>query len=147
MRILGLDVGSKTIGLAVSDELGLYAHPVRTLSRLGTAADVAQIQSVCAPWNIHTLVVGLPYTPTGEEGKRAERVRVLGDALVKAGYEVVYQDEQFSTVQAEEHLLFLNRSRQQRKRVIDQAAAVVILQEWLDARSHASSVGSGAMQT
>lgn len=132
--MLGLDVGSKTIGVAVSDELRLCAHAVRTLARQGTRADVGQVAALCQTYGTQELVVGLPYDCEGNEGKRAARVRVLGDALVAAGMRVSYQDESFSTVEAEEHLLAADLSRARRKQVIDKLAAAVILQAWLDAQ-------------
>src|SRR5207253_2304101 len=92
VRILGLDVGSKTIGIAVSDELGLCAHPVRTLARQGTKADVQRVLGVCRELQAERAVVGLPYDCEGQEGQRARRVRVFGDALCAAGLPVTYQD-------------------------------------------------------
>ncbi len=135
--MLGLDVGSKTIGVAVSDELRLCAHGVRTLSRQGTRGDVVQITTLCRTYETQSVVVGLPYDCEGNEGKRAQRVRVLGDALAGSGMNVSYQDESFSTVEAEEHLLAADVSRARRKQVIDKQAAVVILQAWLDEQRRA----------
>ena len=140
--MLGLDVGSKTIGVAVSDELRLCAHGVRTLSRQGTRGDVGQITTLCRTYETQSVVVGLPYDCEGNEGKRAQRVRVLGDALAGAGLSVAYQDESFSTVEAEEHLLAADVSRARRKQVIDKLAAVVILQAWLDEQRRSASAGT-----
>lgn len=134
VRILGLDVGSKTIGVAVSDELGLCAHPVRTLDRRGTKKDVLQVQELARQLGCQRAVVGLPYDCEGNEGHRAARVRVLGDAIAAAGLPVDYHDESFSTVEAEDVLLEADLSRRRRKQVIDKMAAAVILQGWLDAR-------------
>lgn len=134
MRVLGLDVGAKTIGVAVSDELGLCAHAVQTLARRGTRADVATVVQRAAAYKTRLVVVGLPYDCEGNEGHRASRVRVLGDALAQAGLEVAYQDESFSTVAAEEVLLAADLSRKRRKQVVDRLAAAVILQAWLDVR-------------
>lgn len=134
MRVLGLDVGSKTIGVAVSDELGLCAHALQTLSRRGTKADVATLVARAASYGTRRVVVGLPYDCEGNEGHRAARVRVLGDALAQAGLDVAYQDESYSTVAAEEVLLAADVSRARRKQVIDRLAAAVILQAWLDAQ-------------
>lgn len=134
MRVLGLDVGAKTIGVAVSDELGLCAHAVQTLARRGTRADVATVLQRADAYKTRLVVVGLPYDCEGNEGHRASRVRVLGDALAQAGLEVAYQDESFSTVAAEEVLLAADLSRKRRKQVVDRLAAAVILQAWLDGR-------------
>jgi putative Holliday junction resolvase len=137
MRVVGLDVGTRTIGVAVSDELGLAAHPRRTLARQGTAADVAQVRAVCAAEEATRVVVGLPLELSGRVGPRARRVMVLVDALAAAGLEVETWDERFSTVAAERVLLDADLSRARRKQVIDAQAAVFILQGWLDARRSA----------
>ncbi len=132
MRILGLDVGSKTIGVAVSDELLLCAHPQKTLQRRGTIKDVETIVLLCKQHGATQIVVGLPYDCEGNEGHRAKRVRVLGDALAATGLHIDYQDESFSTVEAEQVLLYADLSRARRKEVVDRLAAAVILQAWLD---------------
>ena len=135
MRVLGLDVGSKTIGVAVTDELMVAAHAVTTLARKGTRADVDQIRALAEKYTTDRLVVGVPFEPDGSIGQRAKRVRVLVEALRAAGFSVEEQDESFSTVQAEETLLRADLSRKKRKAVIDRAAAQVILQDWLDGRA------------
>jgi len=132
MRVLGLDVGSKTIGVAVTDELGVAAHAVTTLQRKGTRLDVEQVRALATQYETEHLVVGIPFEPDGTEGARAKRVRVLIDALRSSGLTVDEQDESFSTVEAEETLLKANLSRKKRKQVIDRAAAQVILQGWLE---------------
>ena len=137
MRALGLDVGSKTIGIAVSDELGIAAHPRETLPRSGTTADVASIVALVTEVGAQAIVVGIPYELSGREGLRAKRVRVLYEALRSAlpsQVELHDWDERFSTAEAERVLLEGDVSRQRRKEVIDQQAAAVILQGWLDAR-------------
>ncbi len=137
MRILGLDVGSKRIGVAATDELGVAAHGVTVLERRGTAKDVAQIAAEARRLGATRLVVGLPLEPDGSCGHRAARVRVLIDALRAVGLPVDECDEQFSTVEAEETLLEANLSRARRKKVIDRAAAAVILTRWLAEHPHA----------
>lgn len=134
MRVLGLDVGSRTIGVAVTDELGMMAHPVSTLARRGTAADVAQVRAVADRYGTRRVVVGMPYELDGTEGHRASRVRVFTDALAAAGFEVEHFDERFSTVEATDVLLEADLSRARRKQVVDKLAAQVILQRWLDAQ-------------
>jgi putative Holliday junction resolvase len=132
MRVLGLDVGSKTIGVAVTDELGVAAHAVKTLARKGTRLDVEQVRALAGEYATTQVVVGIPFEPDGSEGHRAKRVRVLIDALKAAGLSVDEQDESFSTVEAEQTLIKANLSRKKRKKVIDRAAAQVILQDWLE---------------
>ena len=136
VRVLGLDVGSKTIGVAVTDELGLLAHPVKTLARLGTQKDVAQVTALARELGCARAVVGLPYELDGREGNRAKRVRVFADALAESGLAIETWDERFSTVEAEARLVRADVSRKKRKRVIDRVAAQVILQGWLDAQAH-----------
>jgi putative Holliday junction resolvase len=116
----------------VSDELGLCAHALRTLARQGTRADTQTVRDLCQRYSTDHVVVGLPYDCEGNEGKRAARVRVLGDALAAAGLRIDYQDESFSTVEAEAVLLEADLGRARRKQVVDRLAAAVILQAWLD---------------
>lgn len=132
VRVLGLDVGAKRIGVAITDELLVAAHPLVVLDRRGTAKDVAQVKALADKHGAARVVVGLPLEPSGEPGHRAARVRVLVEALRAAGLSVEECDEQFSTVEAEEILLEADLSRQKRKQVIDRAAAQVILGRWLD---------------
>jgi len=131
-RVLGLDVGSRTIGVAVTDELGLCAHALRTLQRRGTQADVAQIGTLARTYGTRQLVVGMPYELDGKEGRRAQRVRVFVDALLSHGFMVELQDERYSTVEAERALLEADLSRARRKKVVDALAAQVILTAWLE---------------
>jgi putative Holliday junction resolvase len=134
VRVLGLDVGSRTIGVAVSDELGMAAHGVTTLQRRGTHKDVAQVLELVRRYQAERIVVGMPFELDGSVGPRATRVRVFFDALAAAGLSVDEWDERYSTVEAEATLLEANVSRARRKEVIDQMAAQVILQGWLEAR-------------
>ena len=137
--MLGLDVGSKTIGIAVTDELNVCAHALKTLDRRGTRADVVQVEQLAKQYATRSLVVGMPYDLDGNEGPRAVRVRVLIDALVQAGFEVATQDERFSTVEATSTLMEADLSRQRRKELIDAMAAQVILTAWLDTQRGGSS--------
>ena len=135
MRVLGLDVGSKTIGVAITDEAGIAAHPLRVLERKGTDADVSAIQTLVAEHDIRQIVVGMPFELSGKVGHRAKRVQEFANALqAKLGDAVKLheQDERFTTAEAERVLLDADLSRQKRKQVIDQQAAALILQAWLD---------------
>ena len=137
MRVLGLDVGSKTIGVAITDEAGIAAHPLRVLERKGTDADVSAIQTLVAEHDIRQIVVGMPFELSGKVGHRAKRVQEFAKALqAKLGDAVKLheQDERFTTAEAERVLLDADLSRQKRKQVIDQQAAALILQAWLDAQ-------------
>jgi putative Holliday junction resolvase len=140
VRALGLDVGSKTIGVAVSDELGLCAHGLTTLQRRGMKRDVAAVLEIVHERAVDTLVVGLPYDLQGKVGPRAERVLAfVAELRAAAAPPIETWDERFSTVEAERVLLEADLSRRRRKAVIDRAAAAVILQGWLDHRSQGSA--------
>ena len=137
MRVLGLDVGSRTIGVAVSDELGMAAHGVTTLDRRGTVKDVGQVRGLCERYGTEHIIIGMPYELDGSEGKRASRVRVFMEALQAAGLNVEPWDERFTTVDAEAVLLEADVSRARRKQLIDMIAAQKILQGWLDRKTNA----------
>ena len=134
-RALGLDVGSKTIGVAVTDEAGIAAHPVKVIQRAGTSTDVSTIQTLVAELDIGSVIVGMPYELTGKIGHRAKRVQEFANALragLPAAVELHEQDERFTTAEATRVLLDADLSRDKRKAVIDQQAAALILQAWLD---------------
>jgi putative holliday junction resolvase len=135
VRALGLDLGTKTIGIAVSDELGITAQAVTTLQRSSRAKDLAALDKLAKEHAITEFVLGLPLNMDGTEGTRAAQTRKFGEVLHGAlGLPVHYQDERLTTVEAERALLEAALSRQKRKAVIDRVAAVLILQGWLDAR-------------
>lgn len=132
-RAMGLDVGTKTIGVAVSDELGLAPHPVCTVSRQGVRKDVVAIVKLADERSVDTFVVGLPLELDGTEARSARLARQVGAALASAtGRRVLYVDERFTSVEAERMLIAQGVSRARRKQVIDQAAAMSILRSWLD---------------
>ncbi len=132
-RILGLDVGTKTIGIALSDPLGMFAQPVHTLGRQGVKKDVRALVRLAAEREVTGLVVGLPLELDGSEERSARLARQVGDALAEAtGLPLHYVDERYSSVEAERALIAAEVSRKRRKAVIDQAAAVLILQSFLD---------------
>jgi putative Holliday junction resolvase len=138
VRALGLDVGSKTIGVALSDGLGLAAHPLLVIARQGTAADTERVAQLVLEHEVGEVVVGLPLDLDGNVGQRAKRVRVFTEALrERLGDEVsVHEwDERFSTVAVERVLIDGGVSRARRKKVVDKQAAAYILQGWLDAQS------------
>jgi putative Holliday junction resolvase len=136
-RILGLDVGSKTIGVAMIDDAGIAAHPLQVIARKGTDTDVSTIQTLVAEHDVSQIVIGMPFELSGKVGHRAKRVQEFAKALqAKLGDAVKLheQDERFTTAEAERVLLDADLSRQKRKQVIDQQAAALILQAWLDAQ-------------
>ena len=129
-RALGLDVGTKTIGVAVSDPLGIAVRPVCTLRRKGVRQDVARLAPIAREQEVESLVVGLPLELDGEEGRSARLARQVGDALgEELGLAPIYLDERYSSVDADRVLVEADFSRKKRKKVIDQAAAILILRE------------------
>lgn len=138
MRVLGLDVGSKTIGLALTDEANIAAHPHGVLERMGNVRDAEAVATICRDHAVTDVVVGMPFELSGRVGLRAKRVQELIAAMTPAlaalSIAVHEQDERFTTAQAERVLIDADVSRQKRKVVIDQQAAALILQGWLDAR-------------
>lgn len=134
-RIVGLDVGDRRIGIAVSDELGMIAQPIGTLSSTGWGPDVRYIKNLADSYSARHVVCGLPQQLNGSEGIQAEKVRAFGNQLEKAGLFVEYWDERLTSVSAERALLEGGLSRKERKAHIDKTAAALILQSYLDANS------------
>lgn len=140
MRALALDVGTRTIGLAVSDPEGILATAWETIARRGELADVTELLVRIEAREVGCVVVGLPLELDGREGHRARRVLRLCDVLrerlaARPGepIRVLTWDERFSTAAAERALIEADVSRKRRKERIDAVAAQVILQGWLDA--------------
>ena len=140
MRILGLDVGSKTVGVAVSDPLGVIATGVTTIERVGIRKDTGKVIDYIKEYGCDTVVIGLPLSLGGEDSVQTQKVRefktMLENKLRSSGplskVRIVWQDERYSTVEAEEILIEADMSREDRKKIIDRQAAIVILQRYLD---------------
>ncbi len=140
MRILGLDVGNKTVGVAVSDPLGVIATGVTTIERVGIRKDTGKILDYIREYGCETVVMGLPLSLDGSDSVQTQNVRefrrMLENKLKSSGplskVKVEWQDERYSTVEAEEVLIEANMSREDRKKIIDRQAAIVILQRYLD---------------
>ena len=140
MRILGLDVGSKTVGVAVSDPLGVIATGVTTIERVGIRKDTGKVIDYIKEYGCETVVIGLPMSLDGEDSVQTQKVRdfrtMLENKLRSSGplskVKIEWQDERYSTVEAEEVLIEANMSREDRKKIIDRQAAIVILQRYLD---------------
>jgi putative holliday junction resolvase len=136
-RALGLDVGSKTIGVALTDEANIAAHPLTVLDRAGNQADTIAICALIQEHGVLDVIIGMPYELSGRIGHRGRRVQELIDVIRAAVDETVgvhEQDERFTTAEAERVLIEANLSRQKRAAVIDSQAATLILQGWLDAQ-------------
>lgn len=140
MRILGLDVGNKTVGVAVSDPLGVIATGVTTIERVGIRKDCGKIMDYIREYDCDTVVMGLPLSLDGSDSVQTQNVRdfraMLENKLRSSGplskVNIEWQDERYSTVEAEEVLIEANMSREDRKKIIDRQAAIVILQRYLD---------------
>lgn len=131
-RILGLDVGTKTIGVAVSDPLGYTAQPVETVRRKGTQADLAELRRLVELYNPERFVVGYPLSMSGVPGPQAHFVEEFVEHLRTLGLPVDLIDERLTTKQAANALIESGMRRDKRKAVIDQQAAILILQGYLD---------------
>lgn len=133
MRILGLDVGTKTIGVAISDPLGLTAQGVTTIRRTELQNDLQALHDIIEAYSVEELMIGLPLNMNGTAGPSVEMARSFGDACLQAfGLKITYRDERYSTMAAERLLLEGDVSRKKRKQVIDKMAAVYVLQGYLD---------------
>jgi len=133
LRILGLDIGEKRIGVAISDELGLTAQGLFTLQRTDLKEDIKELADVIKNRSVEKIVAGLPRNMNGTYGPQAGKVREFMDCLQDGiDIEVIYQDERLTTAAARRTLLEGDVSRQKRKKVVDKIAAVMILQNYLD---------------
>ena len=133
MRIMSLDVGSRTIGIACSDALLMTAQCIETIRRTSLEKDFNRLQELIAEYEVHELVVGMPKNMNGTKGERAEKTEEFVEKMKEViDLPVSYWDERLSTVMAERQLIAADVSRKKRKSVIDKMAAVVILQGYLD---------------
>jgi len=134
-RYLGLDVGTKRIGVAVSDELGLMAQPVLTLTRKRSPRDdLRSLARLCRRFGCVGIVVGDPKHLSGEASAQGEKVRAFAEELsAMAELPLHFVDERLTSRAAHEILYAAGKSRQQHKPLVDQVAAVLILQSFLDA--------------
>ncbi len=136
MRIMALDYGSKTVGVAVSDELGLTALPLETIKREKEnklRKTLARIEEIIKEKSISLIVLGKPLNMDDSEGERVEKSLAFKEALEKRiGLEVLWQDERLSSVEAEEILADSGIKKEDMKRYIDSVAASVILREFMN---------------
>lgn len=139
MRKIGLDVGDRTIGIAVSDPLGITAQGITILERIGIRKDAGKVIDYIKEYDCDTVVIGLPLNMDGSDSEQTEKVRqfrtMLENKMRSTGMKeikVVWQDERLTTVQAERVMIDAKVSRKKRKQVIDKQAAVIILQTKLD---------------
>ncbi len=135
-RILGLDFGTKTVGVAVSDELLITAQGVETIWREKPGKlrqTLARIEELVNQYNVEKIILGFPKHMNDTEGERCEKTKEFKELLEKrTGLEVILWDERLTTVAANEALMEMGVRRENRKEYIDQIAAIFILQEYLD---------------
>lgn len=131
-RVLGLDVGDRRIGIAVSDETRLIASPHSVYTRVGWGPDARHIQRLYTELSCDLIVSGLPRNMDGSIGFQAEKVRQFMAKVEELGLPVAFEDERLSTVSAHEALIEGGMKREERKGTVDKVAAAVILQQYLD---------------
>jgi len=133
MRLMGLDIGSHTIGVAISDELKVTAQGLKTIRRKSMEEDLNEISNLISEFKIDKIVVGLPKNMDGTLGKQAKMVfQWIKNLKEKINLPVVTWDERLTTIEASKVLLQADLSRQKRKRVIDKISAILILQGYLN---------------
>lgn len=142
MRKIGLDVGDKTVGVAVSDLLGITAQGVTTIERVGIRKDTGKVIDYIREYECDTVVCGLPMSMDGRESEQTQKVRefatMLQNKMRSTGLgkvQLVFQDERLTTMMAERVLIEADMRRNKRKDIIDRQAAVIILQSYLDSQN------------
>lgn len=141
-QVLGVDVGTKTLGLAVSDDAQRVAMPLTVIRRAGLARDLAALRAIVEERGIAEAVVGLPLNLDGSPGAMTGEADRIVSALVEMGLVVHREDERLTTVDAERMLIEADLPRRRRRQVVDKIAATYILQDWLD-RAAAGGGGGG----
>lgn len=132
-RILGLDLGSRTIGVSVSDPLGYTAQGITTIRRKKIENDVEEIKKICSEYSVELIVMGLPKNMDGTIGTQCEKVYSFSEILKKeVNIDIVYWDERLTTVAATRAMLEADLSRSKRKKIVDKIASTYILQGYLD---------------
>ena len=141
-RVLGLDVGSRRIGIAVSDPLGITAQGLETLQRTNKRQDFEYLRRVIDQYEVREIVVGLPLRMSGAEGTQAEKMRAFAEELAKRFHLPVHLwDERLTSAEANRFLRETELSIEKRGKAVDRMAAVLILQGWMEQRA-ASASGS-----
>ncbi|HBJ2620531.1 TPA: Holliday junction resolvase RuvX [Clostridium botulinum] len=133
MRILGLDLGKKTIGVAISDPLGFTAQGITTIRRANKEKDMEELRKICNEYKVETIVIGLPKNMNGTIGPSGEIAMEMGKLVEEAlNIKVEFWDERLTTVAAHKAMLEADLSRSKRKKIVDKVASTYILQGYLD---------------
>lgn len=146
---MALDVGDKTIGVAVSDPLGITAQGLMTIERVGIKKDTTKVVDLIREQDCDTVVIGLPLNLNGSDSVQTEKVREFRERLENklrsnslADVRVDWQDERFTTVMAEDVLIAAGVRREDRKKTVDRQAAQIILQSWLDRQENLAAAAA-----
>ncbi|MDD5312566.1 MAG: Holliday junction resolvase RuvX [Dehalococcoidia bacterium] len=132
-RNLGLDIGDRKIGVALSDPSCTLATPLKTIIRLDDDSAITEIVGLATKYNVDKIIVGLPYSLNGTIGKQAEKVLLFKDKLLqRSSIAILMQDERLSSVSANQKLREAGKKKDKLKKEMDAAAASVILQDYLD---------------
>jgi len=136
LRILGIDLGEKRIGISISDELGITAQGLSTINSINEIEDLNKIKEIIDRYTVEKIILGLPINMNGSLGSQAKKALSFAEKL-KLSFQlpVELEDERLSTSKAEKFLIEAGRSRKKRKKVIDKMSAVIILQSFLDRRT------------
>src|SRR5215470_4398567 len=133
MRVMGLDVGDKTIGIAISDALLLTAQSRPTLRRKDLKSDIEFLRQLAAENEVHQIVMGQPLHMDGRESSQSQKVALFAEELKKAlDLPVAFWDERLTSFEAEQHLEQMGLNWRQRREQVDKIAAMIILQNYLD---------------
>ena len=133
MKVMGIDFGLKRIGIALSDIMGFLASPYTTLYRTDEESDINFIKKIVSEFGVKTIVFGLPYEMSGNEGEIAKKTKEFSLKLEReTGCEIVFVDERLSSLEAEEQLKLTIKDWKKRKLLLDQVSASIILQSYLD---------------
>ena len=137
MRILGLDVGQKTIGVAISDPLGFTAQGITTIRRKKKVDDIEEVKKICDEYQVETIVIGMPKNMNGSIGFAGEKIMEFTELVKESiNIKVEFWDERLTTVAANRAMLEADLSRGKRKKIVDKMAATYILQGYLDRLSN-----------
>ncbi|CAM2983830.1 Holliday junction resolvase RuvX [Hathewaya histolytica] len=133
MRILGLDIGDRTIGVSISDPLGFTAQGITTIRRKNEKYDLEELRIICNEYSVEKIVSGLPKNMNGTLGPQGEKVKEFAEKIRETlNIEIIYWDERLTTVAAHRAMLEADLSRKKRKKIVDKIASTYILQGYLD---------------
>ena len=131
-RCIGIDLGTKRVGLALSDSLNIIASPFKTLTFIDNDDLVSKLSNIINDNNVKTIILGLPLNMSGVDTEQTKKVRFFKDSLTKLNIPILFEDERLSSVSAKKSLIMQNVKTGHNKAEIDRTAAAIILQQFLD---------------